>query len=96
MKKIFTIFIILIVSNNFFAQSNKKDVQKSIEKRAKDYENIAKSIWGWAEKGYLEEKSSALLQKTLSDAGFSIKAGVADIPTAFVAEYGSGLPIIGI
>ena len=46
--------------------------------------------------GYLEEKSSALLQKTLSDAGFSIKAGVADIPTAFVAEYGSGLPIIGI
>ena len=48
MKKIFTIFIILIVSNNFFAQSNKKDVQKSIEKRAKDYENIAKSIWGWA------------------------------------------------
>ena len=96
MKKIFTIFIILIVSNNFFAQSNKKDVQKSIEKRAKDYENIAKSIWGWAEMGYLEEKSSALLQKTLSDAGFSIKAGVADIPTAFVAEYGSGLPIIGI
>ena len=96
MKKIFTIFIILIFSNNFFAQSNKKDVQKSIEKRAKDYENIAKSIWGWAEMGYLEEKSSALLQKTLSDAGFSIKAGVADIPTAFVAEYGSGLPIIGI
>ena len=96
MKKIFTIFIILIVSNNFFALSNKKDVQKSIEKRAKDYENIAKSIWGWAEMGYLEEKSSALLQKTLSDAGFSIKAGVADIPTAFVAEYGSGLPIIGI
>ena len=96
MKKIFTIFIILIVSNYFFAQSNKKDVQKSIEKRAKDYENIAKSIWGWAEMGYLEEKSSALLQKTLSDAGFSIKAGVADIPTAFVAEYGSGLPIIGI
>ena len=96
MKKIFTIFIILIISNNFFAQSNKKDVQKSSEKRAKDYENIAKSIWGWAEMGYLEEKSSALLQKTLSDAGFSIKAGVADIPTAFVAEYGSGLPIIGI
>ena len=96
MKKIFTIFIMLIISNNFFAQSNKKDVQKSIEKRAKDYENIAKSIWGWAEMCYLEEKSSALLQKTLSDAGFSIKAGVADIPTAFVAEYGSGLPIIGI
>ena len=82
--------------NSNVTQKYKNGVKKSIEKRAKDYENIAKSIWGWAEMGYLEEKSSALLQKTLSDAGFSIKAGVADIPTAFVAEYGSGLPIIGI
>ena len=96
MKRIFTIFIILIISNNFFAQSNKNDVKKSIEKRAKDYEKIAKSIWDWAEMGYLEEKSSALLQKTLSNAGFRIKSGVADIPTAFSAEYGSGRPIIGI
>ena len=46
--------------------------------------------------GYLEEQSSSLLQETLSKEGFTIKKSVADIPTAFVAEYGSGLPIIAI
>jgi aminobenzoyl-glutamate utilization protein B len=46
--------------------------------------------------GYLEEQSSSLLQETLSKEGFTIKKGVANIPTAFVAEYGSGLPIIAI
>ena len=46
--------------------------------------------------GYLEEQSSSLLQETMSKEGFTIKKSVADIPTAFVAEYGSGLPIIAI
>ena len=92
-KSILTLLIISAVS---YGQFGKKNIQESIEQRAKDYENIAKSIWGWAELGYQEEKSSALLKKTLSNEGFSIKSGVAEIPTAFVAEYGSGKPIIGI
>jgi aminobenzoyl-glutamate utilization protein B len=53
-------------------------------------------IWDLAEMGYLEEQSSSLLQETLSNEGFTIKKGVANIPTAFIAEYGSGLPIIAI
>jgi aminobenzoyl-glutamate utilization protein B len=57
---------------------------------------MALNIWEYAEVGFKEEKSSALLQKTLSDNGFEIKKGVADIPTAFVATYGSGQPVIGI
>ena len=92
-KSILTLLIISAVS---YGQFGKKNIQESIEQRAKYYENIAKSIWGWAELGYQEEKSSALLKKTLSNEGFSIKSGVAEIPTAFVAEYGSGKPIIGI
>ena len=67
-----------------------------IQDRAKQYEAIAKSIWDWSELGYQEKKSSFLLQKTLKDEGFTIQAGVADIPTAFIAEYGSGFPIIGV
>jgi len=90
------ILTLLIISAVSYGQFGKKNIQESIEQRAKDYENIAKSIWGWAELGYQEEKSSALLKKTLSNEGFSIKSGVAEIPTAFVAEYGSGKPIIGI
>ena len=55
-----------------------------------------KQIWGFAEVGYQETKSSALLQQQLRAAGFQVKAGVADIPTAFVATFGSGKPVIGI
>jgi aminobenzoyl-glutamate utilization protein B len=67
-----------------------------LQGRYDDYKKIALQIWDYAELGYKEVKSASLLQKTLSDAGFTVKAGVADIPTAFVATYGSGSPVIGI
>ena len=67
-----------------------------IDSRRDAYANVAKQIWGFAEVGFQEAKSSALLQQQLKDAGFQVKAGVADIPTAFVATYGSGKPVIGI
>ena len=46
--------------------------------------------------GYQEEKSSALLQETLRNEGFTIRKGVADIPTAFIAEYNNGGPVIAL
>ncbi|MEP3225884.1 MAG: amidohydrolase [Parasphingorhabdus sp.] len=57
---------------------------------------MARQIWEWAEVGYQEEKASDLLQQTLRAQGFKIDKGVADIPTAFVAEYGNGGPVIAI
>jgi aminobenzoyl-glutamate utilization protein B len=57
---------------------------------------VARSIWDWAEVGYQEVKSSALLQKELSTAGFKVEAGVAGMPTAFIANWGKGEPVIGI
>ena len=50
----------------------------------------ALQIWKYAEVGYKEVKSSALHQQHLKEAGFQVEAGVAGIPTAFVATYGSG------
>ena len=61
-----------------------------------EYQQIGQRIWGFAEMGYKETKSSALLQEMLRKNGFAVQAGVADIPTAFVATYGSGKPVIGI
>tara|TARA_B100000700_G_scaffold77029_1_gene86388 strand:+ start:3707 stop:5080 length:1374 start_codon:yes stop_codon:yes gene_type:complete len=78
------------------SQTTKNQFQESIDDRAEQFETIAKSIWDWAEMGYQEEKSSSLLQQTLKEEGFSMQAGVAGLPTAFIAEYGSGSPIIGI
>ncbi|WP_324829083.1 amidohydrolase [Qipengyuania zhejiangensis] len=57
---------------------------------------VAQQIWDWAELGYLESRSSGLLQDELEGEGFAIKPGVAGIPTAFVAEWGTGGPVIGI
>lgn len=77
-------------------QDSSDAILKQLESKSEQYGNIAQEIWNLAEMGYQEEKSSALLQKTLSDAGFKITKGVAGIPTAFIAEYGSGTPIIAI
>jgi aminobenzoyl-glutamate utilization protein B len=68
----------------------------SLEASTAKYAAIAKQIWGFAEVGYMEEKSSALLQTELRNAGFTVMAGIAGEPTAFVAEYGSGKPVIAI
>ncbi|MGF1544711.1 MAG: amidohydrolase [Parvularculaceae bacterium] len=57
---------------------------------------VARELWKYAEVGYQETKSSALLKNELKDEGFTVEEGVADIPTAFVASYGSGEPIIAI
>ncbi|MBA3270741.1 MAG: amidohydrolase [Acidobacteria bacterium] len=68
----------------------------SIDAKAKTYTDVAMQIWSFAEVGYQETKSSALLQQQLRGAGFGVTAGVAEIPTAFVATWGSGTPVIGI
>jgi aminobenzoyl-glutamate utilization protein B len=56
----------------------------------------ALQIWEYAEVGYKEVKSAALHVQHLKDAGFTVETGVAGIPTAFVATYGTGSPAIGI
>lgn len=96
MKKITTLLILLVLATTLNAQKKEKDVLSKLDGKKDEYAAIAKQIWSNPELGYLEENSSALLQKTLKDAGFKITAGVADIPTAFVAEYGSGAPVIAI
>lgn len=57
---------------------------------------VALQIWEFAEVGYQETKSSALLQQELRKAGFTVESAVAGMPTAFVASYGSGKPVIAI
>lgn len=74
----------------------KDEAIKEIDSRYDNYKKIALQIWNYAEVGYKEQKSSALLQQTLHDNGFTVQAGVAEIPTAFVASYGSGKPVIVI
>jgi aminobenzoyl-glutamate utilization protein B len=57
---------------------------------------LADDIWGYAELGYQETRSSERLMHFLGARGFEIAAPVAGMPTAFVASYGSGGPVIAL
>ena len=57
---------------------------------------ISDKIWEYAELGLMEFKSSKLLADELEKHGFKVERGVADMPTAFVATWGEGRPVIGI
>src|SRR6267154_3015386 len=93
---IYFVGIFLLQATFVFGQKSKLEALKSIESKNDFYSGIAQKIWGFAEVGFQETQSSALLQQTLKDAGFQIEAGVAGMPTAFIATYGSGKPVIGI
>ncbi len=72
------------------------DVLSFVDSRYAQISELARTIWEYAEVGYLEEKSSALLAETLRAEGFEIDMGVAGIPTAFIASYGESGPVIGL
>lgn len=69
---------------------------KWLESNFELLDSVSKAIHSFAEPGYQEYKSSALLISILEENGFRVEKGVAGIPTAFVATYGEGKPIIGI
>jgi aminobenzoyl-glutamate utilization protein B len=81
---------------NAAAQTTHQQIEKLVDQHSAEYIETSKKIWQYAEMGYHEEKSSALLQQDLKAAGFSIQAGVADEPTGFIASFGQGKPVIGI
>ncbi len=84
------------LTTHVVAQTTKQEVVAKIDQDQAIYAKIAHEIWSFAEVGYHETQSSNLLQSQLKEHGFEVKAGVAEIPTAFVATYGSSHPIIGV
>ncbi|MBK8054447.1 MAG: amidohydrolase [Saprospiraceae bacterium] len=90
------LFSLPLCQMNAQFSSDKTYILQQLDKKYDNYCNIAKQIWDFAELGYLENRSSALLQRTLEKEGFNVEAGVAEMPTSFVATYGSGKPVIGI
>ena len=78
------------------AQDGRDAVVAHVEAGGERYAAMAQQIWDWAEVGYQETRSSALLRDALAEAGFQVDDGVAGMPTAFVASWGAGSPVIGI
>jgi aminobenzoyl-glutamate utilization protein B len=96
MKHLLPAVALILTSLVTLGQKSKTEVFGSIDAKSQQYAALAHKIWEFAEVGYQEEKSSALLQEKLGQAGFKIVKGVEGMPTAFVASYGSGKPVIAI
>ena len=90
------VFAAALIAQPIQAQDVKDQLAAFIDANADQYAATAQHIWDLAEVGYMETESSETLQGVLRDAGFEIASGVAGMPTAFVATYGGGGPIIGI
>ncbi|WP_343699796.1 amidohydrolase [Caulobacter sp.] len=77
--------------------AGRTQILKSVDAGAPQIQDAALKIWGFAEVGYQETKSSELLQGQLKAAGFDVKPGIAGEPTAFVASFKNGAgPVIAI
>ncbi|HRW99127.1 MAG TPA: amidohydrolase, partial [Cyclobacteriaceae bacterium] len=102
MKKLLVFFAALSILSSAFAQkksklsANKQAVIQSVETKKNELTNLSDEVWRYAEVAFQETKSSKALADYAESKGFKVERGVADIPTAFVASYGSGKPVIGV
>ena len=92
--RLFSLLAVLALPGLAFAQ--KDAAVKSAAAHADANWPTALKIWEWAEPGYQEKKSADALAAVAEKAGFKVTRGVAKIPTAFTAEFGTGKPVIGI
>jgi len=76
--------------------SLKQAAVSSVEARGKDLISLSDQVWTFAETALKETRSSKLLADYAEAQGLKVQRGVAELPTAFVATYGEGRPIIGI
>ncbi len=78
------------------ADQQKKDAEAVVERNAQAIWDISDSIYYFGEMGMQEFESTKLLKDTLQAAGFKVDLGIAGMPTALWATYGSGHPYIVI
>lgn len=76
--------------------ANKQSIIQSVDKRQAELTGLSDEVWKYAEVAFQETKSSKALADYAEAQGFKVDRGVAELPTAFVASYGSGKPVIGI
>jgi aminobenzoyl-glutamate utilization protein B len=99
---IFATAILFSLLSKSFAQSeealrpSQQTAIVDVDSRSDELKAVNQAIWKFAEVGLEEHQSASLLVSKLTENGFEVKRGVSDMPTAFVASYGSGKPIIGI
>ena len=91
---------VMLISGTAFCENKadayKKEAIEWVRLNENMLDKMSLAIWEYAETAFTEYKSSKVLSDKLSENGFKIESRVGDKPTAFVATYGSGKPVIGI
>jgi aminobenzoyl-glutamate utilization protein B len=76
--------------------SEKQAVIQATNDLAGEIQRISTTLWDFSETAMLEYRSAEFLADLLEADGFAVERGVAGMPTAFIASYGRGQPVIGI
>ncbi len=101
-KQIVLALLFLFTTNWTNAQEDllfaddKQQLIQSLDEKFSALTTLSDAIWSYEEVAFQERKSSETLANYAAEQGLRVKRGVAEIPTAFTAEYGSGSPVIGI
>ncbi len=98
-KLALTIVFCFAICNSFTQNKmskTKKAIIASVEKHEANLIKMSDEIWALAETAFEETKSSKILSDYAEQQGFTVERGVAGMPTAFVATYGSGKPVISV
>ncbi|HEY5418344.1 MAG TPA: amidohydrolase [Gemmatimonadaceae bacterium] len=74
----------------------KAEAAKEIDAKAKTIQEMVDQVFSFGELGMQEVETSKYLTGLLEQNGFKVERGVAGIPTAFVAKWGSGKPVISL
>ncbi|XVJ67350.1 MAG: amidohydrolase [Lacibacter sp.] len=104
MRKLFLVFSCMLSSQLYAqkltltskAEGWKKEVMTNIGNRAKDAQVMVDMVFSFSELGFHETETSAYLTKILEENGFTIERGIAGIPTAWIAKWGNGKPLIAL
>ncbi len=91
-----SVFVFVLIAFRAVAADDRDATLRSMDAQAKRYKDLSRRIWDMPELGYKETQSAALLEAELRGAGFRVQDAVAQIPTAFIAEWGRGKPVIAI
>jgi aminobenzoyl-glutamate utilization protein B len=84
------------LANGGAPSAAKKAAVQSVDKHADELTGLSDEIWAYAETALREHRSAAALADYAEKQGFTVQRGVAGMPTAFIATFGQGRPIIGV
>src|SRR5262245_40041092 len=74
----------------------KQAAARSVDAHATELIALSDQVWAFAETALRETRSAALLADYAEKQGFRVERGIAGLPTAFVASYGTGRPVIAV